>query len=385
MVQFIFIYCNEKIIINSNLNEKIKDICSLFSKKFHKNFSDFSFVLGDKYINEDLKELTFKQVIKNMDTDTGNEIINIYAYDITKGKDENILIKSKDIICPKCFESSKIIIKDYKINLSKCKYGHIINNLTFKEFEKSQYIDESKIICDNCKEVNKAFTPDNKFYKCTTCKQKLCPSCKKNHSEWHEVIDFYFKDSIREEHNERYCAFCNTCNKDICVFCVNKHKNNSHINGYYNIPKMNNIKNIFNEFKNKIENIYKGIDKDMNYLMNIIDSLKEIKENIQIYHNICENFIKNYDINNINFNKIENINNILNENIMKDFNKIINENNMNEKFKNILEIYMKLNKDKNNSSLKPEKLTNKPNESKIINANDKNYKETNKDTNNGNL
>ena len=46
---------------------------------------------------------------------------------------------------------------------------------------------------------------------------------------------------------------------------------------------------------------------------------------------------------------------------------------------------MKLNKDKNNSSLKPEKLTNKPNESKIINANDKNYKETNKDTNNGNL
>ena len=42
-------------------------------------------------------------------------------------------------------------IKDYKISLFECKNGHKIDNLSFDEFEKTQNIDLSKIICNICK------------------------------------------------------------------------------------------------------------------------------------------------------------------------------------------------------------------------------------------
>lgn len=45
---------------------------------------------------------------------------------------DNSKIKSKEVICPNCFEQSKIKIKNYKIFLSECKNGHLVDD--FQKF-----------------------------------------------------------------------------------------------------------------------------------------------------------------------------------------------------------------------------------------------------------
>jgi uncharacterized CHY-type Zn-finger protein len=62
---------------------------------------------------------------------------------------------SRQIICPICGESAKIKLNNYKISIYECKYNHNLNDLNIDEFKSSQIIDESKIICGICKDVNK--------------------------------------------------------------------------------------------------------------------------------------------------------------------------------------------------------------------------------------
>ena len=66
-----------------------------------------------------------------------------------------IIVKSKEIICPECDENCCISIKDFKINLYGCKNNHEIKNLLLDEFNNTQYINESKIICDICTKMKK--------------------------------------------------------------------------------------------------------------------------------------------------------------------------------------------------------------------------------------
>ena len=47
---------------------------------------------------------------------------------------------------------------------------HQKNNILFNEFDKTQYIDKSIIICDNCKKVNKNSSFQNQIFICITCK-----------------------------------------------------------------------------------------------------------------------------------------------------------------------------------------------------------------------
>ena len=78
-------------------------------------------------------------------------MMNIIVYDIYENEIvEEKIEKSKEIICPKCKENILIEIKDYKINMYDCKNKDIIENIKIKEFENTQKIDISKIICNEC-------------------------------------------------------------------------------------------------------------------------------------------------------------------------------------------------------------------------------------------
>ena len=69
--------------------------------------------------------------------------------------------KSEYIICPVCKESAKININDYMIDIFGCKNGHKYNNLSIKNYEKTQYYNEVEIKCDICKKVNKSISFKN--------------------------------------------------------------------------------------------------------------------------------------------------------------------------------------------------------------------------------
>ena len=63
---------------------------------------------------------------------------------------------------------------------------------------------------------------------------------------------------------------------------------------------------------------------------------------MNIYYNINENMINNYNKDRINYEILYNINNIENNNIIKDIDNIINDNNIKTKFNKIINIYEKM-------------------------------------------
>ena len=81
-----------------------------------------------------------------------------------------------------------------------------------------------------------------------------------------------------------------------------------------------------------------------NEVNNIINKLKKIIDNIDIYYNIISNLNNNYNIKNknyqllINRNTIKDFNNI----IIKDINLITNEYKIENKFKFLIELYEKM-------------------------------------------
>ena len=60
--------------------------------------------------------------------------------------DSDIIIKSKDIICPICRESCRIKVENYKIKLFGCINQHTTNNIKIKDFPNTQKINISKLM-----------------------------------------------------------------------------------------------------------------------------------------------------------------------------------------------------------------------------------------------
>ena len=73
-------------------------------------------------------------------------------------------IKSKNIICPDCKEDIKFKIEDYVINLYECKNKHDIDNIFFNEFDSTQNINISKIICKKCGNYNKSIVHNDIYF-----------------------------------------------------------------------------------------------------------------------------------------------------------------------------------------------------------------------------
>ena len=190
---------------------------------------------------------------------------------------------------------------------------------------------------------NKGNTFENIFYKCNSCKINLCPLCKLNHDKSHNIINYDLRDYICDIHNEKYISYCKNCNKNICINCSKEH-NNHEINLYKIEEKDNKIKEL-EELRNKIDNLNIEIKE-------IINKLNIVMKNIEIYYNICKNYINNYDIEKINYETLENINKIINKDIMNEIDNINKNNNINEKINKIIEIFNKIKKEKIKEDIK---------------------------------
>ena len=246
----------------------------------------------------------------------------------------NHLIKSSQTICPKCLEIAILDIQNYQIQLT-CRKGHI-NSLKISDFENSQKIDESKIICDICKTNDKANSYKNVFYRCNNCKKNLCTLCKSNHDKSHNVINYDDKIYTCEEHSESYNSYCKSCTKNLCTECVKFHKSHEILNYGDLVPDINELKKNLEKFREIKDNFNKTI-------RDIINKLEKVKDNMEILYKINEDIVnkyikskpkRNYEvILNINcFNSAEN-------EFIKEIEKIINNKNDNEEIKNILNIY----------------------------------------------
>ena len=333
MVEVIFNFNGKESIFNTEPEEKLEEIINKFISKLPKNNETLDFIYNGIKLN---KNLTFKQQATN--NDQKRKKINILVRKKSTTKGEENFIKSKFVICPECKENTRIIIKDYKIHLYECKNGHKIDNILLEDFEKTQNIDKSKLVCNicNCKRLDNANIHD--FYKCSTCEINLCPYCKSIHNENHICINYDQKNFICGIHKETFIYYCKNCKKDLCFLCESEHKNCDLIL-YRKI-----IKDKI-EIEKEIIKLSEKINEFNNTLDNIIKILNEVKKYINNYYNIIYDIFKNYSPKFRNYQILQNINEINNSNhiVLEELDQIIKEKNLNIQFQKIFDIYEKMN------------------------------------------
>ena len=376
MSQVEFDYNNVKTIIQCNPNDKMKDIIKKFFIKVDTMESKVYFLYDGTKLDE---ELTFNEASKQK-----NKITVVVKEEVSEKGSVSSLKKSKNIICPECNENARISIDGYKISLYECKNGHRIKDIQLNEFEKTQYIDQAKIICDICKNKNKSETFENKFFICFSCKMNLCPLCQSIHDKSHYILDYEQKDYICKEHYEAYIYYCSDCKKDICTLCENGHNGHKIITYGSIMPDAGAVKKELNNLKERIYEFKYGIKK-------IISKLNSLMENLDNYCKLYNDMLKNFDIRKRNYSILQNINDIknYNNNLMKDITEIINDKNIKTKFKYIIDMGDKMAfKEKETSETineNEEKTDNTENKKEDNNIAEENNNKNEEDDNNDNI
>ena len=168
----------------------------------------------------------------------------------------NFLLKmSKYIICPECGESIFININNYKINLFNCRNAHKKNNILFDEYEALTKKGDAKI-----------------DYNCN-------------------------------KHNKQYNKYCYKCKINLCELCNNEHNNHEIIN--YGDIKFN-INDIINQ-KNEIRKTIDEFNKDAKEIKEINNEYNKVSQNFEIYFDLFDGIINNYNLKNIDYQTIQNL------------------------------------------------------------------------------
>ena len=212
------------------------------------------------------------------------------------------------------------------------------------EYEKTQKIDISKIICDSCKKTNKATSYKNIFYRCNQCKLNLCVNCQNKHqneNKDHNLINYDDKNYICESHNEKYSSYCDNCLKNTCLYCEKEHEEDLEyrrhkLQNYVKIlPNMKKAKTNLEELRNKIDEFEEVLD-------NLISKLNRVKDIIENYYEINTNIFDSLNNKCINYEILYSFNKINESEIFNDINIVIKSKDNNEIFKKINEIYNKM-------------------------------------------
>ena len=329
MTSLIFVYQCTEINIPCEENEELDSIIQRFCSHVQSNKENFIFICDDQIINE---KITFNQIPPNQD----NKKI-IFVKDISNiNKPRDIIMKPNLIICPTCKESASISMDGYKISISDCKNGHIFDKINIKDFNNTQLLNLSKILCDQCKSNNMGSVGVDNFYKCVQCNINLCPKCKTEHNQNHKIYIYTDKFYMCEEHGELFVSYCPNCKKNLCSLCEGKHKE-------HGIKKFSEIGNNYD--KNKLNEQLVKLGNSINMMKinikKIIDVCVKVVENCEILYNIKKEIYENIDDKYVNFQSINNQKFIYNE-IDKDIEDIFKENKLDYQFSKLLKIYDKI-------------------------------------------
>ena len=139
MVEIEFIHDGDIITIKCKESERLKDIYKKIAINIPLN--SVHFLYNNDRIND---KLAINQFINVKDKQKNK--MKIIVNSINEKEHQNRNIKRKEILCPKCGKSINIKIKDYKILLYDCKYGHKFEKMLFEEFTKTQKFEEPNII-----------------------------------------------------------------------------------------------------------------------------------------------------------------------------------------------------------------------------------------------
>ena len=307
--------CNQIItVIQANLDDVFQDPINKFLQKTLTDPTSFVYLVDGRVIKpgetiqNQINELTKK-----------NKIVRVI---VTKfDKPNQVIIKSKIIICPECNQPCKIKFKDSKILLYDCENNHVSDNIEVSKFDETQKINLSNIICDQCLINNQGLSYNNEFYKCLTCNKNLCLICESKHDNNHIVINSKQKDYKCPKHNDVFFKYCKSCKVNICLLCESEHRDHNTIYFGDIMPKIDELKKSLTEKKKEIDSFKENIK-------NFIVELNNFIAIIDKYYDINNNLLNNFEIAQKNYTILENINELNNnydiEKRIKDVNNITN-------------------------------------------------------------
>ena len=199
-----FNYKGSLITVQGTSEQTMDEMCRKFEGKSRINQNDVYYLYNGNVINRDNN--TFNDIVNIIDRERGE--INVVVKN-EEEEDEINEIKCKYVLCPICKEKAQIKLNNYKISIFGCKNGHHIKDMNYEDFEKTQNINESEIICDSCQEQNKYDATDHLFYICYDCKKKLCPICEYKHEKTHNIINHAHYENFRIEGISLFYISCN--------------------------------------------------------------------------------------------------------------------------------------------------------------------------------
>ena len=133
MTQIEFDYNQIITVIQTNLTDTFGNVLNKYIQKVQIKPDSVNFLANGKKL--DINETIENQMSQN---NKANNIFRIIVICIEK--EEDIKIKSKDIICPICLESCKIKIENGKFKLYDCINDHITDNIKIEDFQETQKI-----------------------------------------------------------------------------------------------------------------------------------------------------------------------------------------------------------------------------------------------------
>ena len=164
MSKITFNYKGNEIVIPCKKDEKFGPILQRFYEKTEIQKESIYFLFNGQILDEEMNE---SQVPKN---ENNKKIIVAYDYQTNKINEKDILVRANEIVCPKCQESACISLNNYSISLFQCCNGHKVDNILFEDFDHTQNINLSSIICQICKIRNKGNVDNNEFFRCINCR-----------------------------------------------------------------------------------------------------------------------------------------------------------------------------------------------------------------------
>ena len=295
MIEIEFEYNQQITVIQAKTDDFFKDVINKFLQKSKFSPNETFYIANGKPINA---EDTVENQISPMNKENKKMKVLVQLIEGTTVPLE--FVKSKDIICPQCFEPCRIKTENFRIILFGCINNHI-TNLKIKDFFDSQKINITNIICGKCKLKNKADSHNNEFYKCLTCNIDLCLLCKSVHQSEHYIINYEQKNYICNKHNDSFIKYCLKCNKNVCYTCDDEHEKHNQI-------LLSEIKPNITEIQNNLKEMKKEIDMLYNNIKEIINKLNELSENINIYYEINNDILNNYVKKNRNYQVLQILN-----------------------------------------------------------------------------
>ena len=230
--------------IQANSSDFFKDVIKRFEEKLSIEPNSLDYLANGNIIDPEKK-------VENYILNKVNGKMRVITSKRYKENKNDVIVQSKDIICPSCKNPASIKIDDH-IKIYDCCDRHITEGIKIDDFPKTQDINISLIICEQCKIKNKGNTTNNDFYRCLNCNKNICIICQSQHDITHKIINYEQINYICPKHYDTYIKYCKQCNVNICFSCEIAHKNHNLISLLDYVPDIEKTEERLKEIKIEI-------------------------------------------------------------------------------------------------------------------------------------